>query len=419
MVSLKGRFNKEEWSWIMQDWANSAYSLMITTALFPILYKSVASEAGISDANSTAYLGYVNAIATIIVAVAAPFLGTLADYPGYRKKMFTTGTLLGVFSVLFMIFASQSSWTSLLFLYLFSAIGFSVANIFYDASLMDVTSRDRFDLVSSAGFGFGYIGSVIPFLIFMVLQFSGWLPVRITVNIGFLMTAVWWFVFTIPYWKNVKQIYTQEQTQENVFASTLASLRSTLEEISQYRHIVLFLIAYFFYIDGVGTIIKMATSVGGDMGLSATELIIMLLVVQIVAFPCSILYGVLAKKYGTKIMLFAGIGTYIVICLMALSLHSFIDFIVLAILVGSAQGGIQSLSRSYFSSIIPEEKTNQMFGFYNIFGKFSSVLGTTTLAIVAQLSGDSLKGLFMIVGQFVLGAFLLWRVKPEKQVSTK
>ncbi|MGF3066300.1 MFS transporter [Facklamia sp. P12945] len=411
MKKLCSTYTKKEFSWILQDWANSAYSLMITTALFPIFYKSIATNAGVSDANSTAYLGYTNAIGTIAVAMMAPFLGTLADFPGYRKKLFTTATLLGVFSVLSMILIGQVSWQWLLVLYGFSAVGFSTANIFYDASLMDVTSRDRLDLVSSAGFGFGYIGSVIPFLIFMLLQFSGGLKEGVVVNIGFLLTAVWWFVFTIPYWKNVDQVYMDQPKQPHIIASTLASLKETLTELTKDKVIVYFLIGYFFYIDGVGTIIKMATSIGSDQGLTATQLILMLLVVQIVAFPCSIIYGILAKRWGRRTMLFTGIGTYILICLMALSLSSFVDFMIIAILVGSAQGGIQSLSRSYFGSIIPLEKNNQLFGIYNIFGKFSSVLGTTILGIITQLTGDSLKGLFVIVIQFMMGAFLLWKAK--------
>lgn len=415
---IKSTYSRDEFSWILQDWANSAYSLMITTAVFPILYKAVANESGMSDANSTAYLGYTNALATIIVALMAPLLGSLADFPGIRKNLFTIATMAGILSVLSMSFTS-SSWHLLLGLYLISAIGFGVANIFYDASLMDVTSKERFDLVSSAGFGFGYIGSVIPFLIFMIFQFGKLLPTDLNIKLAFILTAFWWFVFTIPYWKNVKQTSFQtviiDPKQSELIRSSWQSLKITLKEIQKYRLVLLFLVAYFFYIDGVGTIIKMATSVGTDLGLSPTELIIMLLIVQIVAFPCTLLYGFLAKRYSAIKMLFVGILTYVIICLMALHLSTFKDFILLAILVGTAQGGIQSLSRSYFAKLIPDEKTNQFFGFYNIFGKFSSVLGTTTLAIVSQLSGDSLKGLFAIIGQFLLGAGLLWIVQSKRK----
>ena len=410
---LKGQFNKAEWSWMFQDWANSAYSLMITTAIFPIFYKSVADAGGISGADSTAYLGYTNAIATVLTAVLAPFLGTSADYKGYRKPLFTISTLLGIIAVFSMMFIGNGNWFLLLVVYAISSFGFHVANIFYDSSIMDVTTPERLDQVSSTGFGLGYIGSVFPFLIFMVFQLTGIFPANVTVNIGFLLTAAWWFIFTIPYWKNVNQVNYLEKT-EGIIQTTVKSLTATVKELKKYPHIYLFLFGYFFYIDGVGTIIAMATSVGTDLGLSANELIIMLLVVQIVAFPCSIMYGYLARRFGTRTMLFVGIATYIVICIFGLSLDSFTDFMILAVLVGTAQGGIQGLSRSYFGQIIPREKSNQFYGFYNIFGKFSSVLGTTILGVVAQITGDSLKGLFALIVQFSIGAILLYMAKPSK-----
>lgn len=413
---LKGQFNKAEWSWMFQDWANSAYSLMITTAIFPIFYKSVADAAGISGADSTAYLGYTNAIATVLTAVLAPFLGTSADYKGYRKPLFTISTLLGIIAVFSMMFIGNGNWLLLLVVYAISSFGFHVANIFYDSSIMDVTTPERLDQVSSTGFGLGYIGSVFPFLIFMVFQLTGIFPANVTVNIGFLLTAAWWFIFTIPYWKNVNQVNYLEKT-EGIVQTTGKSLTATVKELKKYPHIYLFLFGYFFYIDGVGTIIAMATSVGTDLGLSANELIIMLLVVQIVAFPCSIMYGYLARRFGTRTMLYVGIATYIVICIFGLSLDSFTDFMILAVLVGTAQGGIQGLSRSYFGQIIPREKSNQFYGFYNIFGKFSSVLGTTILGVVAQITGDSLKGLFALIVQFIIGAILLYMAKPSKSYT--
>lgn len=203
---LSKQFDKAEWSWIFQDWANSAYSLMITTAIFPIFYKSVSANEGIDGASSTAYLGYANAIATVITAALAPFFGTMADYKGVRMPLFTTSTLLGIGSVLAMVWVGADSWFLLLVIYALSSFGFHVANIFYDSSIMDVTTRDRLDLVSSTGFGFGYIGSVFPFLIFMFFQLTGIFNASLTVNMGFILTAAWWFIFTIPYWQNIKQL---------------------------------------------------------------------------------------------------------------------------------------------------------------------------------------------------------------------
>ena len=412
MKKFLSGYTKKEWAWILQDWADSVFSLMITAASFPIFYKAVTDSVGMAPATSTAYLGYANSLSTIVVAVMSPFLGTSADYKGVRGPLFTFGTLLGVGSVLAMIFAGPNAWLYLLVVYTLSAIGFSLSNVFYDSSIMDVTTEQRLDMVSSAGYAYGYIGSVFAFLIFFALQLSGWLSSRDLVNVGFLITAIWWFVFTVPYWRHVKQVSYIEH-HDGLVKSTLRSLKETVGELKHYPTILWFLVGYFLYIDGVGTIIKMATSVGSDLGLPANQLIIILLVVQVVAFPSSLAYGALAKRFGSRTLLFVGIGTYVVICVFALGLSGFRDFLILAILVGTAQGGIQALSRSYFGQLIPKQKTNQFFGFYNIFGKFSSVLGTTILALVAQMTGDSLKGLFAIIIQFLLGAYCLYRAKPR------
>ena len=412
---IKKRYSKEEFAWIMQDWANSVYSLMITTAIFPLFFKTVTSNAGISAADSTAYLGYANSIATFIVSIMAPVLGALADYKGYRNPMFTWSTLIGVFSVVGMMFVESDQWMILLLLYTFSAIGYSASNIFYDSSIMDVTSYDRMDSISAAGYGYGYIGSVFAFILFMmVMQFSG-LNSTAVVMVGFFITAAWWFVFTIPYWRYVKQKSFIEKPK-NPVKDSFIRLWKTIKHIGEHKQVFLFLLAYFFYIDGVGTIIKMATAIGADMGLDGNSLIVILLIVQIVAFPFSLFYGFLSKKIGNKMTLFIGIGTYVAICILALGLKTYNDFLFLAILIGTAQGGVQSLSRSLFGQLIPANQSNEFFGFYNIFGKFSSILGTTLLGITAQLTGKSLDGVFSLVILFLIGSILLFFVKiPEKK----
>lgn len=412
-------YTKDEWSWIFQDWANSAYSIIITTAIFPLFYKAIASGAGVSDVNSTAYLGYSNSIATASVALLAPILGSIADFRNFRKPMFTISTLLGIFTIFIMAFipasTSNITWIMLLVLYIFSSIGFSSANVFYDASLLDVTSNNRMSQVSSTGFAMGYIGSTIPFagVILMILNVDK-LPYttdQIT-RFSFILTAVWWFVFTIPYWRNVEQLSSIEP-KENIIKSSFLKLKETISSVKDNRNIFLFLLAYFLYIDGVGTIIKMATAVGADIGLSSTVMIVVLMIVQVVAFPFTILYGYLSNKFGDKLMIYVGIATYIGICIFALTLETEMDFFILAVLVGTAQGGIQSLSRSMFGKLVPDKKSNEYFGLYNVFGKFSSIIGTSLVGIIGQATNNTLNGVFALIVLFIVGGLLLLPVKEQ------
>lgn len=412
-------YTKDEWSWIFQDWANSAYSIIITTAIFPLFYKAIASGAGVSDVNSTAYLGYSNSIATASVALLAPILGSIADFRNFRKPMFTISTLLGIFTIFIMAFipasTSNITWIMLLVLYIFSSIGFSSANVFYDASLLDVTSNNRMSQVSSTGFAMGYIGSTIPFagVILMILNVDK-LPYttdQIT-RFSFILTAVWWFVFTIPYWRNVEQLSSIEP-KENIIKSSFLKLKDTISSVKDNRNIFLFLLAYFLYIDGVGTIIKMATAVGADIGLSSTVMIVVLMIVQVVAFPFTILYGYLSNKFGDKLMIYVGIATYIGICIFALTLETEMDFFILAVLVGTAQGGIQSLSRSMFGKLVPDKKSNEYFGLYNVFGKFSSIIGTSLVGIIGQATNNTLNGVFALIVLFTVGGLLLLPVKEQ------
>ena len=408
----KFKYTKLEKSWILQDWANSAYSIMITTAVFPLFFKAVSENAGVSAANSTAYLGYANSIGTLVVSLLAPILGAIADYKGYRNPMFTLATGLGIIATISFAFIPDENWQLLLILYAVSSIGFGAANIFYDASLVDSTILKRMDRISSAGYGWGYIGSSIPFIIFIFFQLTGILPVSPSTLIkgGFAATALWWLIFTIPYWKNVEQ-QTYIEKQPHVVRNSFLRLWKTIKNIRQYRNVFLFLIAYFFYIDGVGTIFQMATAIGSDIGLLTNDLIVVMLVCQIVAFPFSILYGILASRFGNKKMIYVGIITYTFICIFALSLDTLLTFIILAVLVGTAQGGVQSLSRSLFGQLIPKKRANEFFGFYNIFGKFAAVVGPFLVGIISQLTGNSLNGVFALIILFIIGGIVLYFVE--------
>ncbi|MED4018006.1 MFS transporter [Sutcliffiella cohnii] len=405
------KFSKQEKSWMMYDWASSAYSIIITTAIFPIYYKTVADNAGVESSLSTAYLGYTIAITTFILAMLGPILGTLADYKGMKKKFFFFFFLLGTGSTVGLLFVPSDNWLILLIVYVLTALGARGAGLFYDAFIVDVTTKERMDNVSSRGFALGYIGSVIPFVIsiaIIILSQMELIPITVITasRIAFLITAVWWIVFSIPLFKHVKQEHYVER-EPRIVISSFKRLAQTFRDIRKYKPIFLFLLAYFFYIDGVDTIISMSTAYGTDVGLNATDLIIALLAVQIVAAPFAILYGVLTKKYGPKNLLYAGILVYTFICIYAMFMDSILDFWILAMLVATSQGGIQALSRSYFAQMVPKEKSNEFFGFYNIFGRFAAVTGPLLVGVITQMTGNSSIGIFSLVILFVIGFIIL------------
>lgn len=413
------KFTKEEKSWALYDWGSSAYSIIITTAVFPLYYKASATEAGVDLADSTAYLGYTIAIFTFILAMIGPILGTIADYQGLKKKFFTAFFLLGTVSTAALAFVPSENWLMLLVCYTFAALGATGANVFYDAFIVDVTTAKRMNNVSAFGYGLGYIGSTIPFILsiaVILLASNEVIPISTTTasRIAFLITAVWWAAFSIPMFKRVHQNYYIER-EPNPIKQSMKRLGKTIREIRQYRALFLFLLAYFFYIDGVGTIISLSTAYGTDLGLSATSLLIVLFVTQAVAAPFAILYGRLSERFTGKKMLYVGICVYIVVCIYAFFLETITDFWILAMLVATSQGGIQALSRSYFAKLVPKENSNEFFGFYNIFGKFAAILGPLLVAVTSQVTGNSSMGVFSLVILFVIGLAILSRVPEPKE----
>ena len=407
-------YTKEEKSWIFYDWANSAFSAIVAAIILPVFFKSMAESSGVSAVDATAYWGYATSLGTLICAVLAPFLGTLGDFRGIKKKLFTAFMLLGVISTF--LLALTNSWQGLLLFYVLGTLGFSGSCIYYDSFLLDVTDVSRMDRVSSVGYGLGYIGgSTIPLVVSLVLiQFgSGFgIPTMLATKFSFILTAVWWLVFTIPMLRHVQQKHAIEPDRD-MFAHTLRNMKDTLSMIVKNRSILFFVIAYFFYIDGVGTIIHMATVFGSSCGLDSMDLMVVLLVVQIVAFPFAILYGRLADKFGSRRMILFGIATYIVVCMLGFNLKEMKDFLLLAVLVGTAQGGIQALSRSFYGKLVPAEHASEYFGFFDVFGKFSAVIGPALFGVVAQLTGVTNYGALAVMFMFILGGAIFMFLVPR------
>lgn len=411
------KFNKLEKDWILYDVGNSAFIMLVTT-IIPIYFKNIASGAGISAANSTAYWGYAVSISTIIVAIIGPILGTVADTKDYKKPLFTLFLMMGVIGCAAL--ALPVSWIIFLAIFVIAKVGLSSSIIFYDAMLNDVTTDEKMDEVSSHGYAWGYIGSCIPFTISLLLVLGAGkigLSTATATGIAFLLNALWWFGITLPLLKNYKQKYYVEKTEKPI-AESFKRLGHVFVEIKKNKRVLLFLIAFFFYIDGVHTIISMSTSYGKDVGITDSNLLLALLLTQIVAFPCALLFGKLSKKYKSDNLIIVSIIGYIAITLFALQLDKTWEFWLLAVCVAVFQGAIQALSRSYYAKIIPKEKSSEYFGLFDIFGKGAAFVGTMVMSIATQLSGSSKAGVVVIVFMFFIGLFVFKRANKENLITT-
>ena len=415
-ASKKDKFTRQEKSWILYDWANSVYATNIMAAIFPIYFTSVC---GGENTAGMQWWGYGTSLATLIVAVLAPILGSLGDYKGMKKKFFTFFMLVGVFCTLIM--AIFDNWQMLLLGYVLSYIGFAGSCLFYDSFLTDVTTSDRMDKVSAWGYAMGYIGgSTIPFLISIGILLAMGMDNPVAVKLVVVLTSVWWGLFSIPMMKNVHQQYYLEGRPQHMASAAFSNVARTLRSIVKNKGLFFYLIAYFCYIDGVGTVIHMSTSYGSTLGLDTVGMILALLVTQIVAMPCSILFGRLAKRLGSVRMIGVAIAVYFLICVVGFYMGYIIEadenavgtaqilFWMMAFLVGTVQGGIQALSRSYFSRLVPPDKSNEYFGFFDIFGKFATVVGPFLVALVTGFTGRSSFGILSLLVLFAVGGLLLF-----------
>lgn len=424
------RFTKAEKSWIMYDWANSIYATNIMAAIFPIYFAMQANETG------NKLYGFAVSAAALVVAVLAPILGAIGDFSGMKKKLFAGFLVLGL--VFTAVMAAFEDWRLMLVGFILSRIGFSGSCLFYDSFLTDVTTPERMDRVSSWGYAMGYIGgSTIPFIISIAVMLLLNQSV-LSYKIAILIVVVWWAVFSIPFLKNVKQQYSVEDAPQALAKEAFRNAWKTFKDILKDKKILFFIIAYFFYIDGVDTIISMATNYGETLGLGAIGMILALLVTQIVAVPFSILFGNLAKKVGAMKMIAIAVCVYFVITILGFFMGFNIEqaelsggdidaafklsstlFWILATLVGTVQGGIQALSRSYFGQLIPPERSNEYYGFLDIFGKFSCVIGPALYAATYAATGRASLGILSIIVLFFGGMVALFAGRKYMKAEEK
>ena len=406
------------WSWAFYDWANSAYSTTVMAGFFPLFFKEYWADPN-NPTQSTFYLGMANSIASIVVAALAPLLGSVADQGSTKKKFLILFAFLGVIMTGGLWMVAQGNWQMAVFFYVLATIGFASGNVFYDALLPGLASEERVDAVSSLGFGLGYLGGGLLFLVnvFMYLkpEIFGIPDGATAIKISFLSVAVWWAVFTIPLILFVPEPKNYDTVDfKNAVRMGWVQLVQTFKEIRNMKVVGTFLLAYWFYIDGVDTIIRMAVDYGMSLNFPGESLIIALLIVQFVAFPAALIYGWLASKIGTKTAIMVGIIAYSFITLLGYFMTEAWHFYVLAILIGLFMGGIQALSRSLYTRIIPPDKSAEFFGFYNMLGKFAAIIGPALMGTIALVTGSARLSILSILLLFILGAFFLNKVDIEE-----
>jgi len=431
------KFSKEERSWIMYDWANSAFATIMLAAVFPVFFVGMAGGEGTPG---SMWWARGIAIARLVLGIAAPVIGAIIAYKGYKMRLFVTFISLGILFHLFLAF--QATWQMLLVGYILANIFWSASNIIYDSYLPDVTTKDRMDKVSAWGYAMGYIGgSTIPFLISIILiMFGEQFPVPIdntmAVRISIVMTAVWWGIFSIPMIRDVRHKHGVDVPPKGMITDAFKKILATARKIVKNKGLFIFIIAYFFYIDGVGTVISIATAYGAELGLGAVGMIGALFVMQLVAMPFSILFGKLADRFNSINIIIGAICIYLVICGMGFVMGfgmegerwfgadvAIMMFWALAFMVGTVQGGIQATSRAIYARLIPPENSGEYFGFFEIFGRFAAILGPFLYATILGITGRPYFAILSIALVFIVGLVLLLygrkhlRLRPAREAS--
>lgn len=420
MKTEKKILSKEVISWAFYDWANSAFATTVIAGFFPIFFKSFWAS-NLSDVESTALLGISNSLSGFFILLFAPFLGALADITYKKKFMLVFFMLIGAISTAAFFYIDEGNWMIAIGAYILATIGFSGGNIFYDSLIIDVSEQESRNQVSAFGYAMGYLGGgllfVINVLMFLQPSYFGLNSQVDAVLFSFLSVAIWWSLFTTPLIKFVK-----EEKGENLapfvwqaIKNSLSRVFNTFKEISRYKNLFYFLLAYWLYMDGIDTVVRMALAFGTDIGLASSELIIALIVTQFVGFPSTIFFGLLAERYGLKLLLYIGIGIYISICFGGLVISSIFGFYLMAGVIGLVQGGVQSVSRAVFSKMVPIGKDSEFFGFYNLVGKSAVIFGPMMVGLVSFLFSDPRAGILSLLILFIPGLLVLRMVEIKEK----
>ena len=410
------KIDRKTLAWGLYDWGNSAFATTVVAGFFPIFFRefwSVDAE----SVQTTFRLGVASSVASLIILILAPILGAIADSAGIKKKLLMVFAFIGILSTFGLFLVQHGFWLPAIFLFALGTIGFSGANVFYDALILDVApTSDRIHFVSGLGYGLGYLGGGLLFAVnvFMVLQpeFFGIADAGQAIRISFVSVAVWWAIFTIPILLFVDERKPDSTEEAGSIAAGFVQLRNTFQEIRSNRVILIFLFAYWFYIDGVDTIFRMSVDYGLSIGLSSNDLIVALLMVQFIGFPAAIIFGQIGQKIGPKKGIYIGIFVYLIATIWAYFLSSGVEFFILAGMVGLVIGGIQALSRSLLGELIPPEQSGKYFGFFNMVGKSAAVIGPFLVGWTAAMFGPR-NSILSVILLFAIGGWLLYYVKSE------
>lgn len=408
---------RQVYAWALYDWANSAYATTVMAGFFPIFFKQFWST-GIDVHRSTLNLGASNSLAGIVVALLAPILGSIADTWGARKRFLLFFAAMGVVMTGALGFVAQGQWITAMALYVFATIGFTGGNVFYDSLLVNVAGKKKMDVVSALGYGLGYLGGGILFGLNVAMTLKPHLfgieSSTEAVRISFIAVAIWWALFSLPIFLFVKEpVVGGEASGGSIVGAGFRQLWSTFGEIRQFRNVFLFLVGYWCYIDGVDTTVLMAVDYGLSLGFDQTVLIKALLMTQLIGFPAAIVFGRIGEKLGTKTGIFIGIAVYVLVTIWGVFMKAQVEFYVLAIAVGLVQGGVQSLSRSFYAKLIPQDKAGEFFGFYNMLGKFAAVVGPLLMGWASVATGNSRYSIFAIIVLFLVGGVVLHFVRED------